>query len=200
MLPEYFALIGIGVNAIGAVSYLIDTLRGRVIPNRVTWFLWALAPMVAFFAQINQGVGVQSLLTFSIGFLPALIVIASLFNKKAVWQIHRFDLICAGFSLIGLMLWQITKVGDLAIFFSIVADLFAGIPTIYKAYHSPQTESFRAFFLGVIGALLVVLTIKEWSFGVAAFSVYFLLSNLTISILIFTKIGAKKNHSSKSDS
>lgn len=192
MLPEYFVYIGVGINAIGAVSYLIDTVRGRVQPNRVTWFLWALAPLVTVAAQLDQGVGIQALLTFSVGFLPALVVIASFFNKKAVWKITRFDIFCGFLSLVGLILWQITKVGNVAILLSITADLFAGIPTFRKAYSYPESESFRAFFLGAIGAVLVLLTITTWTFSVAAFSVYFLLSNSLIAFLIKSRIGVHK--------
>ncbi|MEK7605334.1 MAG: hypothetical protein AAB478_02295 [Patescibacteria group bacterium] len=194
MLPEYFIFIGTGINAIGAISYLIDTVRGRVQPNRVTWFLWALAPLVTVAAQLDQGVGLPALLTFSVGFLPALIVIASFFNKKAVWKITRFDIFCGVLSLVGLILWQITKVGNIAILLSIVADLFAGIPTFRKAYSHPDSESFRAFFLGAIGAVLVILTITTWTFAVAAFSVYFFLSNSLIAFLVKSRIGARSRH------
>src|SRR5918992_4551489 len=32
--------------ALGALSYLIDTLKGKVQPNKVSWFVWALAPLI----------------------------------------------------------------------------------------------------------------------------------------------------------
>ncbi|MEK9178462.1 MAG: hypothetical protein AAB801_01630, partial [Patescibacteria group bacterium] len=65
MLNENFVYVGLFIASLGNIVYLIQTLRGKVQPNRVTWFLWALAPLIAFAAQIKQGVGVQSLLTFS---------------------------------------------------------------------------------------------------------------------------------------
>jgi len=51
-----------------------------------------------------------------------------------------FDLICGILSLVGLVLWMITKVGNVAIFFSIVADGLAAVPTLVKAYKYPDTE------------------------------------------------------------
>jgi hypothetical protein len=57
MLDEKFVILGIIVGFIGSLSYLIDTIKGKTKPNRVTWFLWALAPLIAFTAEIKQGVG-----------------------------------------------------------------------------------------------------------------------------------------------
>lgn len=186
MLPEYFVFIGVIITAVGGLSYLIDTIRGKVQPNRVTWVLWALAPWITFFAQRVQEVGSQSLLPFSIGFIPTLVVVASLFNKKAKWEIHRFDFICGGLSILGLILWLMTRVGNIAIIFSILSDFLATIPTLRKAYLSPETESFKAYFLNMLGAGIIVLAIHDWRFANAAFSVYFLLN--TVLILAFLKL------------
>lgn len=191
MLPEYFVIIGVAINAIGGLSYFVDTIRGKVQPNRVTWALWALAPMIAVLAQVDQGVGAQALLTFSVGFLPLMTLIASFFNKKSFWEIHRFDIICGILSLLGLTLWLVTRVGNIAIFFSIVADLLAAIPTYRKCFYHPETESFRAFFMNVIGSGLTLLAMRTWSFANSAFAIYFFLSSVLIAFLIGSKIGKK---------
>jgi hypothetical protein len=94
MINQNFVIVGAIIAAAGSVSYLIDTLKGRVKPNRVSFLLWSLAPLIAFFAEIQQGVGIQALMTFIVGFLPLTIFIASFVNKKAVWNLTGFDLIC----------------------------------------------------------------------------------------------------------
>lgn len=53
MLNENFVILGAVIFAIGSLSYLIDTLKGKVKPNRVTFFLWALAPLIAFAAEVK---------------------------------------------------------------------------------------------------------------------------------------------------
>src|SRR5258705_13291527 len=122
MINQNWIYVGLAFQSWGGLSYLIDTVKGKVQPNRVTWLLWAIAPLIAFSAMIKQGVGIESLSTFIIGFVPLLIFIASFFNKKAVWHITKFDLICGTLSVLGLVLWLITKVGNVAILFSIIAD------------------------------------------------------------------------------
>ena len=92
MISENFIFIGTILILIGGGSYLIDTLAGKAKPNRVTWLLWALAPLIAFAAEIKQGVGLQSLLTFVVGFNPLLIFLASFVNKKSFWRIKPLDM------------------------------------------------------------------------------------------------------------
>ncbi|MFH1536115.1 MAG: hypothetical protein ABIC96_03555, partial [Patescibacteria group bacterium] len=134
MLNENFVILGAVIAGLGSIKYLIETIQGRVKPNRVTFFLWALAPLIAFSAEIKQGVGIQSLMTFWVGFSPLVIFIASFLNKKSEWKLGTFDYLCGSLSLIGLLLWLMTGVGNVAIIFAIVADGLAALPTIRKTY------------------------------------------------------------------
>lgn len=191
MLPDYFVIIGSVISFLGILSYLVDTLKGKAQPNKVSWFLWGLAPMIAFAAQLKQGVGIQSLMTFMVGFNPMIIFIASFFNKKAEWKIQRFDLICGAFSLVGLLLWYITQIGNIAILFSLLADGLASLPTVVKSYYEPETESPTAFLLAGISALLTILTIDNWVFQEMAFPIYIFFVCTTLYLLIQFKLGIK---------
>ena len=188
MINQNFIYLGALIFLIGSVGYLIETLKGKVKPNKVTWFLWALAPLIAFLAQIKQGVGLQSLLTFLFGFVPFLILFASFINKKSYWKIEKSDLICAGLSIIGLILWQITKVGNIAISFSIISDFLAGWPTIIKSYRHPETENYLIYFGNAIFALITLLTIKVWNFETYSFSLYLFIVTFIIVVLIKFKV------------
>lgn len=114
MLHPYFIIAGTLLGAAGSVAYLIQTIKGKVKPNRVTFLLWSVAPIIACWAQIQQGVGLEALMTFSTGFLPLTVFIASFVNKQAEWKLTRFDIICGTLSVAGLVLWMITKEGNIA--------------------------------------------------------------------------------------
>lgn len=189
MLNENFIVLGTFIAAIGTVIYTIDTLKGKVKPNRLSFFLWTLAPLIAFAAQIKQGVGIYSLVTFWAGFAPIPILIASFFNKKAQWKLETFDFICGGLSLLGLFLWYITGVGNLAISFGIASDALAGLPIVIKAYKYPETENGWLFFLGAINALITLLALKNWSFAYSAFPIYTFL--ITCIIFFFAEVKPK---------
>ena len=184
-------IIGTLIGAAGSVAYLISTVRGKVKPNKVSFLLWSLAPMIAFFAQIKQGVGMAALMTLSTGFLPFTVFIASFVNKKAEWKITRFDILCGILSLIGLVLWLITKVGNVAIFFSIVADGLAAIPTIMKAYKYPDTEIAWPWIATVIGVILTLLTLPAFTFANSGFILYILVLNTIIYVLVQFRLGEK---------
>lgn len=157
--------------------------------NRVTFFLWALAPLIAFFAEIKQGVGIQSLMTFMVAFSPLSIFVASFVNKKSEWKLGSFDLICGALSLLGLLLWYITKVGNIAIVFSILTDGLAALPTIVKSYKYPETENVWLYLGYTISAALTLLTITTWNFAHYAFPVYILILCGTIFSLVQFKLG-----------
>lgn len=189
MIHPNFIYLGVALQFFGGIGYLLDTIKGTVKPNRVTWFLWILAPALAFFAQIQQGVGLESLATFIVWFVPLLVFVASFMNKKAEWKIKKLDIYCGLFSLIGLVMWLITKVGNIAIVFSILADALACLPTIVKAWYEPETESAPVFFFGMINAAIGLLIIQTWNFENYAFLAYLLFASTLLTVLIHLKIG-----------
>lgn len=191
MLDEKFVIIGAVLSLIGGLSYLLDTVKGKTKPNKVSWFMWALAPMIAFAAEVKQGVGLQSLMTFMVGFNPLLIFLASFVNKKASWKITRLDLTCGALSLVGLGLWQITKIGNIAIFFTILADGLAAIPTVVKSYYAPETENYLIFLLSGISGLITLLTIDVWNFQHWGFPLYILFICSLFFVLIKFNIGKR---------
>jgi hypothetical protein len=197
MLHSNFIIIGTLIGAVGSVVYLINTVKGKVKPNRVSFLLWSIVPFIAFFAQIKQGVGLEALMTFSTGFMPLTVFIASFANKQAEWKLTRFDLICGILSIVGLVLWMITKVGNVAIFFSIVADGLAAIPTIVKAYKYPDTEIAWPWIATVFGVILTLLTLSTFTFANSGFILYILVVNMLIYILVQFRLGEKLQSKTK---
>jgi hypothetical protein len=197
MLNQNFVIIGAIIGGIGSLAYLIDTVKGKVKPNRVSFLMWSIAPFIAFAAQIKQGVGLEALMTFSTGFFPITIFIASFVNKKAEWKVTRFDLVCGFLSIVGLILWLITKVGNIAIFFSIVADGLAAIPTIVKSYKFPDTELAWPWIATTFGVVLTLLTLKELTFANSGFIVYILIVDSLIFSLIQFRIGERFGYKNK---
>lgn len=191
MLDERFVIIAGIINISGILLYVYDTIKGHSKPNRVTWFLWSLVPFIAFSAQIKQGVGLTSILTFTSGFGPFLVLVTSLLNKNAYWELKRFDIVCGAIAIIGVILWLVTKNPNLAIIFSITADGFAALPTLVKSFKFPETESMVTYLLASFGALLTLFTIDTWKLEFFAFPLYIFVLCLTITIFIKFKVGSR---------
>lgn len=192
MINENFVLLGALICLIGGGSYILDTLKGKAKPNRVTWGLWTVAVMIAFAAEVKQGVGILSLATFVNGFITLLIFIASFVNKKAYWKLTKFDAFCGLLSAGGLILWYFTKNPNIAILFSIFADLTAGIPTLIKSYKFPETENWHDFAASAINVGIAMLTLRIFSFAYLAFPLYLFCYDTTAFVLIKFKLGKIK--------
>lgn len=184
MIDPRFVILG-ALISLGAVSvYIRDTLRGHTQPNRVTWFLWALAPMLAFAAEMNAHVGLSALMTFTVGFNPMLVLLASFANPRASWRIGRFDYLCGALSLAGTAMWVITDNSNVALVAAILADALAALPTVRKAMTHPKSESRIIFLGGVANATIALLVVRQWDAAHVAFPIYILTLNLILTAIL----------------
>lgn len=183
MIPEYFAVIGAGIGSVGGFYYLYETITGKAKPNRVTWLLWGLFPMIIFVAQRAQGVEGLSWATFAAGFTPFLIVLASFLNKKAYWKTEPRDYYLMAGAVLGIVLWFLTRNPNVAILFSLTADLLAGLPTLIKAYRHPETESWIAYAISTLGFGIGILAIPSFTFENYAFIGYVFALNGSLAVL-----------------
>jgi len=197
---QYLVIIGALAQLFGCVSYIKDTLLGETKPNKISWLLWSVAPLIATFAALSDGVRWAVLPTFMAGFGPLLVFIASFMNKNAYWELSKFDYICGICSVLALILWGVTKEPVVAIVFSIASDGFAAVPTLIKAWKHPETESVAPYATGLFGAMTSFSAIKIWNFSSVAFPIYLVFIDifLIFSVCqskIFKK--AKEEHSTQ---
>jgi hypothetical protein len=174
VISENWIYVGSAIGALGAVVYLRDTLRGTTKPNRVTWLLWAVAPLLAAAVELDGGVGLRALPTFMVGFMPLLVFIGSFHNSASVWQIRRIDYACGLVSVVGTVTWLVTRNGVVAISAAIAADFMAGVPTVMKSWTHPETETVHSYAGAVISMGVLLLTVTHWTFDEVAFPVFIL--------------------------
>jgi len=190
----YLVFLGAAVQLIGIYSYIKETLQGKVKPNRATWLLWSIAPLIATAAAMFNGVQWAVLPVFMSGFGPLLVFIASFINKESYWKLEGFDYWCGFFSILALILWGITKIPEIAIVFAIASDGFAAVPTLVKSWKYPETENAGPFTAGLFNSLTSFAAIKTWNFSATAFPTYLVFINISIALAIYRlKIFRKKN-------
>ena len=125
--------------------YVKETIKGNTKPNRVTRLMRAIAPIIGTIAALYDGVHRSVLPVFMAGFGPLLVFFSSFVNKKAYRKLEKFDYICGIFSLLALILRRYTKQPVIAIFFAILSDALACIPTVIKGRKYPETESLSVY-------------------------------------------------------
>jgi len=191
VLDAHFVYLGAAVVVIGQAFYVVDTLRGRTQPNRVTWLLWGIAPLLAFAVEVDDHVGIVALMTFMYGFGPLVVVAASFAGRGAVWKLGRLDYLCGVLSIAGTIGWLVTRQGLIALAASVVADALAGLPTMIKSWRHPETESASAYVTGFISAVITLLTVKHLSVTVVTFPLYIAVVTLVAVALVAGQAGPR---------
>lgn len=189
-LDIILVLISVSCSLFGSYNYIRDTIRGTTRPNRVSQGLWAIAPLIGVGAAISSGAAlITTIRTFMAGFVPLMIFTASFTNKTGYWKTSVFDYVCGVFSLIALLLWLFAGLPIYAVLFAVLADFFAGIPTIKKSWTHPESESGIAYIMSLLSVLVILPTIKTFDIQNSAFQIYLLFVNIVIIFCIYKKRG-----------
>ncbi len=184
---EYLVITAAVGSLLAAFVYIRSMLVGNTKPNRVSWLMWAIAPLIATAAALSNGVGWAVLPVFMAGFSPFLIFAASFFAKKAYWKLSSFDYVCGALSAVALIMWWLTKAPNIAIVFAIASDALASVPTLTKAWTNPETESVWPFLIGVFGAASSLTVATLWTFSEYAFPIYLIIVNILVLFALYNR-------------
>lgn len=181
-------LVSAAISVSGAVAYIRDTLKGQTKPNRISWSMWALAPLIgtaaALYAQADPWATVR---IFLAGFLPLIVFTASFLNPKSYWKLTLFDFLCGLCALLAIVVWGTINSPQLAILFAALGDGFATIPTVRKAWIQPETETGITYIASFVAVLLIIPSIPRWDIENSAFQIYLLIANALLLFSVYRK-------------
>jgi exosortase/archaeosortase len=86
-------------------------------------------------------------------------------------------------AVIGIVLWAITKNPNLALLFSLLADMLAAVPTLIKSYRHPRSESWIAYAISTFGFGISFLSVQTYTFADTAFVAYLFILNGAFAVL-----------------
>src|SRR3989339_7337 len=174
---QYIVFLGALAQAIGIYCYIKETIKGNTQPNKVSWLLWSIAPLIAAVASFADGARLSVVPVFMAGFGPLVVFVASFINPKSYWKLEKFDYMCGLFSLLALVFWGITKTPAVAIIFAIVSDILASLPTFIKSWRHPESETITPYYTGIFCYLTSFFAIKFWVFSEIAFPIYLVIAS-----------------------
>jgi hypothetical protein len=184
---EYLVFVAAFATLLATFVYVRSMFKGSVRPNRVSWLMWSIAPLIATAAAISNGVGWAALPVFMSGLAPFLVFAASFVSKKAHWTLASFDYVCGVLSGLALVLWYVTEDPNVAIAFAIASDGLASIPTLTKAWKHPETEVAWPFMVGVFNASTSFFASTIWVFSEYAFPAYLIVMNILLFFSAYKK-------------
>jgi uncharacterized membrane protein len=191
VIPSGFVFLAIAVSVVGVSGYIRDTLRGVTSPNRVTWSLWAVEGVLAFIVEVQQHVGLASLMTLAMGFVPFIVVLATFRTPHRAWKISKFDIVCGAVSVLGLIFWSFINEPTVALIAFVAADHMAALPTMRKSWAVPSSETARTFFLGTVNCAITLMTLKHFTTAGVLFPGCVMVTDFVIATLVVTSIGPK---------
>jgi len=184
MFIPFVIFLGFAANFYGNYRYVRGTLRGTTKPNRVSYILYAVAPLIAFAASVYQGATWAAIPTLVMALWSFVILAASFHNPLAYWRLGVFDWLCGALSVLALILWGITNNANVAILFAILSDMAATLPTLKKSWTHPETETAASYGGGAFNALTSFFAAKMWNFSELGFATYYFLSCLLLFLVI----------------
>lgn len=186
--PHLLVIVSAAVSLAGGAVYIRDTLYGTTRPNRVTWSMWALAPLVGTAAALSAHADIWATSrTFLAGFIPLIVFGVTFFNRRSYWRLEVFDLACGFCSLAAIVIWLFVGRPEISVLFAALGDGLAAVPTIRKAWKHPETETGLTFIASIISVLLILPSIPIWNIQNSAFPIYLISVNILLLIAIYRR-------------
>ena len=185
---HWLVVLSAVISVAGSYAYIKDTLAGKTKPNRVSWSMWALAPLIGTGAALSSGADFwPTVRIFLAGFIPLLVFFTSFANRQGYWKITKFDSICGVFSLASFIAWLAGDSPRVAILLAVLGDGFACLPTIVKAWKYPETETGVTYLASFVSVVLVIPSIPVWNIENSAFQVYLLIASTLLLVAVYRK-------------
>ena len=184
MVDLTFAILGGVFLVLGGLSCLLGVLRHEAKPNRVSWTIWTVPPVVCFAAQVHARVGPAAALTFAIAISSLLVLLATFLNQHGYAKMGRLDWCCALLAAVSTLLWVMTRDPDITVVMLIAIDWLGALPTLVKAYRDPQSESRVAFLFFALGAAVTLTTVHNWTLLNYGVSIHTLIMASAIFVII----------------
>jgi hypothetical protein len=192
-MKELLVIIASVMAVAGNSSYLVDTLRGKVVPHPYTWFIWSIVSCVVFFGQLQKGGGYGSIPTGIAELFTILIFAVSLRyffarkNRNRAGHIHRSDTYFLIAALLGLIPWIITKDPTISVIVAVTIDVIATIPTLRKAFVRPDTEAPALYAMNVTRHVLILMTLGAYNVATMLHSVTMIITNTIMVLFLLRK-------------
>lgn len=184
MISPVAVYLTIPLGLLSVFFYMRDMVRGTARPNRVSFLLWSLAPLIGAALSFRHGAGLGTLPVFLAGLNPLLILIFSFIKKGGYWKLGILDYVCGLLALVALAFWLLINAPVPAVIFAIFSDALACVPTLVKSWKEPTSEPWLFYVVGIIINTIGLLFLNTWNFVSAAFGCYLVLINIIITLSV----------------
>lgn len=167
----------------GYIPYIYEVLKRKTVPNRASWFIWALSTTIILFGVHNTGTDEAIWVPVADSVGCSLIFLFSLFLGVGGWA--KTDKIALAICVISLIVLFVTQNAFLALLMNLCIYVSGYVPTIKKVIKEPKSESLFAWSLFFVGVILNLLTVVIGSDTGIAVWLYPIVLVMTVGTLYF---------------
>lgn len=166
MSPVFIGQIAGVLAVVQVIPYIVSILRGHTKPERMTYFIWFAVDAIAISSYI--AVGARSTIWVGLVYVCTGLTIFLLSLKYGMGGFSKLDIICLLLAVSGVAIWLTTNNALLALCFSTFASKAGYLPTIKKAYFSPETENTFSWTMCACTSLLNIFALTTFTPVIAA--------------------------------
>jgi hypothetical protein len=187
-IPEILGVLSGVLLIVGYIPYIYEVIKKTSVPNRASWFIWALSTIVLFFGSKETGTHDAIWVPLADAVGCTLIFLLAIPLGVGGWS--KTDRISLFICLASLALWWYTGDALIALLANLVVYVSGYVPTIKKAWDMPGKESRIAwsfFFGGVVLNLIAVATGTDTGFAVWIYPIVLVLTVGTLYTILWRK-------------
>lgn len=188
-MKDYLAIAALVVSIGANIPYILDTIKGKAKPERISWLLWTLLGLTYYFSALFAD-GAK-LFTFGELVGPGIIFILAL--KYGVGGKSKFDLISLTIALVAFSFLFVFDGVLIGLLLALVVDGIGAMLTLRKLFIDPSSESRSFWALGAIASVLALASLTVYNLETVLFPVYVLI----FSSLVFIKAAPSTTKHSK---
>lgn len=169
-MKDIFAIASLAVSLGANVPYIIETVQGKIKPERISWFLWTILGGVYFFSAILD----TGATLYTLGEVLAPVVVFAVALKYGVGGKSRFDLISLTVASIAFVLLFVLDGVLASLLLALFIDSIGVVLTIRKVRRDHTSESRIFWGLGVVSSTLALLSLESYVLVAYLFPTYVL--------------------------
>lgn len=188
-MKELLGIAALVLSLSANIPYIIETIQGKVKPERVSWFLWTILGLTYYFSALFSNGAV--FFTFGELIGPAIIFVLAL--KFGVGGKSRFDIASLTAAMVAFTLLFIIEGVIAGLILALIIDGIGAMLTIRKLRIDPSSESKLFWGIGAISGILAVASLETYTIETVLFPLYV----CVLSTYIFVHAHPTKKHSAQ---
>ena len=187
----YLLTIGIiAASLYGYTVYGLATMRRKIRPRTMTWFIWALLSTCVAYLQLKHGAGLGASVTMIAA--GANYILAFLAWRYGHRTIHPIDSVSIVATIGVLLLWLFAS-DETTVLFAAVAYAIGFVPTFERSYRKPHVEMLQPFVMNVLKYSASLVVMGSYNFETVIYPLILAFLNVFFLCMIWWRRKMKKS-------